>query len=178
MRLTSEYLCLIHIRHSFANYAGLFITMLLLLFGIVGEKGTVIYHYLNPLNLFNLDLETVSIMLIIILTLIGSFVVYRPFFQLICPFGFVSWLVERFSVFQIQIDEETCTKYGACIKTCLFNTAKDRIIRKKMLQNCFSCGRCLNVCPVDVIRYKAVSKKTDKIFHHEFIKSYSCSLSL
>ena len=35
--------------------AGIFSAMLLFLFGIVGgRKGTVIYHYLNPFNLFNL----------------------------------------------------------------------------------------------------------------------------
>jgi hypothetical protein len=39
----------------------LFLTMLFLLFGMVGgKKGFVIYHYINPFNLFNLDFETAS----------------------------------------------------------------------------------------------------------------------
>ena len=119
------------------------------------EKAAMLHLFL-----FGSGVTVVLTSLIIILSLIGSFVVYRPFCQLICPFGFVSWLVERFSIFQIQIDEKTCTKCEACIKACPLNTAKDRITGKKMLQDCFSCGRCLNVCPVDAIRYKAVSKNS------------------
>ena len=83
--------------------ASLFAVMLLFLFGIVGgRKGTVIYHYLNPFNLFNLDFETVSILLTVIFALLGSSVAYRPFCQFICPFGFISWIVERFSIVRVR----------------------------------------------------------------------------
>ncbi len=72
---------------AFANTirAGLFATVLLFLFGIIGgRKGTVIYHYINPFNLFNLDFETFSILLTVILASLGSFFLYRPFCQFIC----------------------------------------------------------------------------------------------
>jgi Pyruvate/2-oxoacid:ferredoxin oxidoreductase delta subunit len=140
--------------------AGLFAVVLLLLFGIIGgRKGLVIYHDLNPFNLFNLDFETFSILLTVILALLGSFIVYRPFCQFICPFGFVSWIAERFSIIRIRIDKEKCTKCGACIKACPLDAAKDRVNAKRLPADCFSCARCLNVCPVDAIRYTSVLKK-------------------
>ena len=139
--------------------ACLFIAMLLFLFGVFGgRKGTVIYHYVNPFNLFNLDFETFSILLTVISTLLGSFIIYRPFCQFICPFGFVSWIAERFSIFRVRIDQDECTQCGACIKACPLEASKGLVAGKKMPADCFSCARCLNVCPVDAIQYTSVFK--------------------
>jgi len=139
--------------------AGLFIAMLLFLFGVIGDrKGTVIYHYVNPFNLFNLDFESFSILLTVIIALLGSFIIYRPFCQFVCPFGFVSWIAERFSIFRVQIDHDQCTQCGACIKACPLEASKGRVARKKIPADCFSCARCLNVCPVDAIQYTSVFK--------------------
>ena len=140
--------------------AGLFAAMLLFLFGIIGgRKGTVIYHHLNPFNLFNLDFETFSILLTVILASLGSFIVYRPFCQLICPFGLVSWIAERFSIIRVRIDKDKCTECGVCIKACPLEAAKGRVYAKRLPADCFSCARCLNVCSVDAIQYSSVFKK-------------------
>jgi len=140
--------------------ACLFIAMLLFLFGIIGgRRGFVIYHYVNPFNLFNLDFETFSILLTVIIALLVSFTIYRPFCQFICPFGLISWIAERFSIFRVRIDKEKCTQCGACIKACPLEAAEGRVDRKRLPADCFSCARCLNVCPVDAIQYVSFLKK-------------------
>ncbi len=140
--------------------AGLFLFTLLFLFGIIGaSKGFVIYHYVNPFNLFNLDFESLSVLLTVIIALGGAFIIYRPFCQLICPFGFISWIAERFSIFRIRIDKDKCTECGACLKVCPLEAAKGRVAGNKLPADCFSCARCLNVCPVDAIQYKSVFRK-------------------
>ena len=142
----------------------LFIAMLLFLFGVIGgRRGFVIYHYINPFNLFNFDFETFSILLTVIIVLLVSFAVYRPFCQLVCPFGFISWIAERFSIFRVRIDKEKCTQCGACIKACPLEAAEGLVNGKKMPADCFSCARCLNVCPVDAIQYTASSKKVKQV---------------
>ncbi|MBW2608321.1 MAG: 4Fe-4S binding protein [Deltaproteobacteria bacterium] len=124
---------------------GLFFTVLLFLFGIIGDrKGTVIYHYVNPFNLFDLDFESLSILLTVIIALGGSFIIYRPFCQLICPFGFISWIAERFSISRIRIDKDKCTQCGACIKSCPLEAAKGIVAGNRLPADCFSCARCLN----------------------------------
>ena len=139
--------------------AGLFAAMLLFLFGIIGgRKGTVIYHNLNPFNLFDFDFETIGILLTVIFALLGAFIVYRPFCQFICPFGFISWIAERFSIIRVRIDKDKCTECGDCIKACPLEAAKGLVERKKLPADCYSCARCLNVCPVDAIQYKPVFK--------------------
>jgi len=138
----------------------LFVVMLLLLFGIVGgRKGLVIYHFINPFNLFNFDIETVTVGATILVALVVSFGFYRPFCQFVCPFGFLSWLLEPLSIFRVKIDHDRCTNCGACVSACPIDAAKDRVAGKAFPADCFSCARCLNVCPVDAIRYGLVGKK-------------------
>jgi len=132
----------------------IFALMLLFLFAIIGgRKGFVIYHYVNPFNLFNLDFESLSIWMTIIIVLLISFFAYRPFCQLICPFGFVSWIAERFSIFRVRVDKNLCTQCGACAKVCPTEAAKGIVAGKKLHADCFSCGRCLTSCPLDAIKY-------------------------
>ncbi len=138
----------------------LFLVTLVLLFGIVGgRKGFVIYHFMNPFNLFNLDIETVSVGATILVALVLSFGFYRPFCQFVCPFGLLSWFFERLSVFRVKIDHNRCTDCGACVRACPLDAAKDRVAGKTFPADCFSCARCLNICPEDAIRYGLVGKK-------------------
>ncbi len=140
---------------------GLFCVVLLFLFGIVGgRKGFVIYHYLNPFNLFNLDFDHWLILVTVVVSLTLAFLTYRPFCHLICPFGFVSWIAERISLTRVKIDHEKCTDCGLCIKACPTQAAKGRVLDKLFAADCFSCARCLNVCPQDAIRYGSVFSKT------------------
>jgi len=138
----------------------LFIVVLLVFFDIVGgRKGFVIYHYMNPFNLFNFDIETVWVGAIILASLVLSLGFYRPFCQFVCPFGLVSWLLERVSIFRVKIDRNRCTECGACVSVCPLDAAKDRVAGKTFPADCFSCARCLNVCPTDAIHYGLVGKR-------------------
>ncbi|MBU4446194.1 4Fe-4S binding protein [bacterium] len=142
----------------------IFIIMLLILFGLIGSRrGLVIYHYINPFNLFNFDLEENTILIAVVIFLIVSFGFYRSFCQFICPFGFISWIFERLSIFSVKIDHDLCTKCGACIRACPLDSAKAKVEKKKIQADCFSCTRCLNVCPTDAIKYTNAGKHTWKI---------------
>ena len=139
---------------------GLFCTALIFLFGIVGgRKGFVIYHFLNPFNLFNLDFDHWLILLAVVVFLTLAFFTYRPFCHFICPFGFVSWIAEQVSLTRVKIDHEKCTDCGLCIKACPTEAAKGKVLNKLFSADCFSCARCLNVCPQDAIKYGFVFSK-------------------
>jgi len=135
--------------------------MLLFLFGIVGRrKGFVIYHYLNPFNLFNLDFDNWLILVTVIVFLILAFFMYRPFCHLICPFGLISWVAEKVSLMRVKVDHDKCTDCGACIKACPSQAAEGIVSGRLFGADCFSCARCLNVCPHDAIRYGFVFSRT------------------
>ena len=133
----------------------LFVLMLLLLFGIVGgKKGFVVYHFVNPFNLFDLDFETVSILVTIVVALVLALGTYRPFCQFLCPFGLVSWLAERLSLMRVRVDRDLCTDCGACVRACPSGAAKGKVEGRLFAADCYSCARCLNVCPSDAIAYR------------------------
>jgi len=135
----------------------LFLLMLLLLFGIVGDrKGFVIYHFMNPFNLFNLDFEALPILITTVVALVLALAIYRPFCQFVCPFGLISWLAERFSLVRVRINRDLCTDCGACVRACPLDAAKSKVKGGLFGADCYSCARCLNVCPDDAIAYRCV----------------------
>ena len=141
---------------------GLFVLFLLMLFAIVGKtKGFVVYHFMNPFNVFNLKFETPTILATVVLALGLAFVTYRPFCQFICPFGFVSWLAERVSLVRVLVDHTKCNGCGACAKACPLPTAQNIVDGKRFAADCYSCARCLRVCPDDALRYGFVLSSTD-----------------
>jgi Pyruvate/2-oxoacid:ferredoxin oxidoreductase delta subunit len=143
---------------------GLFLLMLLMLFGIVGgKKGFVVYHFMNPFNLFDLRFETPTILLTVILALGLALVTYRPFCQFICPFGFVSWLAERLSLVRVRVNHDRCGGCGVCAVACPLQSAKHIVEGKRFGADCYSCARCLRVCPDGAIEYRSVwSPSTSK----------------
>ena len=133
---------------------GLVVLTLLFLFGVLGgKKGFVIYHYINPFNLFNLDFDHLSILVAVVVSLVLALAIYRPFCQFICPFGFISWIAERFSITRVRVDRQLCNKCGACDRVCPSGAAGDIVEGKLFAADCYSCARCLNVCPHDAIDY-------------------------
>jgi len=142
--------------------AGLFVVAMLLLFGVVGgRKGFVVYHSVNPFNLFNFDFDVWTIPATIVVALLLSFVMYRPFCQVICPFGFLAWFAERVSLARVRIDPAQCNHCDACVRACPSTAAKGLVKGQVFRADCYSCARCLNVCPEDAIRYGLAGSRKD-----------------
>lgn len=142
---------------SNAIRGGLFVLMLLMLFGLVGgTKGFVVYHFMNPFNLFDLRFETPTILLTVIVAVGLAVVTYRPFCQFVCPFGFVSWLAERFSLVRVRVNRDRCNGCGACAVACPLQSAGQLVGGKVFRADCYSCARCLRVCPEEAISYGSI----------------------
>lgn len=96
---------------------------------------------------------------LLIVTVIASIVVYRPFCRFICPLGAFYSLFNKLSYFGIQVDKLKCTGCDACIHKCKMDCVRvgDR--------ECINCGECIGVCPTNAISlgvkdvYKAAPSK-------------------
>jgi NAD-dependent dihydropyrimidine dehydrogenase PreA subunit len=137
-----------------------FVLFLVIIFGVTGSRW-VLFHGINPFNLFGFEFSQVSIGISVVASLLLALFIYRPFCQLVCPFGWYAWFLEKLSLTGVRIDKRVCIDCGACDRACPVEAAKDRLAGKKWPAECFSCTRCLRVCPVDAIDYGPRWRKKD-----------------
>ena len=76
--------------------------------------------------------------------------VFRPFCQYLCPLGAIYGLFNRFSLVQIQRDQERCVGCGACENACPVELSRREISRSP---ECIRCGKCADACPLECLRF-------------------------
>lgn len=81
---------------------------------------------------------------ILLLIIILSVKVYRPFCQYLCPLGAIYGWFNRFSLVQIHWEKERCVSCMACEKACPVALSVQEISRSS---ECIRCGRCVEACP-------------------------------
>ena len=86
--------------------------------------------------------------LILILTILLSIVIYRPFCKYICPLGAIYSLFNSVSLFRYTLDHQKCIHCGRCKAVCEMQC--DPVKNCNDLE-CIRCGKCKNACPVDAI---------------------------
>jgi len=128
----------------------------------LGGIGRPLYDFIDPFQLFDLKFVSWSVLLAVIVFLALALAVYRPFCQLICPFGWYSWFLERISLFGVRINRRRCTRCFGCAHACPLEAARGRLEQWAFQADCFSCARCLRVCPAAAIDYGPRWKKLDE----------------
>ncbi len=88
-------------------------------------------------------------LLILIITLLSSIVIYRPFCRYVCPLGAIYGFFNKISFYHIKIDTEKCTKCGACQKACKLDIP---VWKNPDSMDCIRCGDCKSVCPQKAIK--------------------------
>ena len=83
-------------------------------------------------------------LVILIITLLSSIIIYRPFCRYICPLGAVYGLFNKISFYRIKIDSEKCVGCSACQKACKLDIP---VWQNPDSMDCVRCGDCKSVCP-------------------------------
>ena len=86
--------------------------------------------------------------LILLLTILLSVIIYRPFCKYICPLGAIYSLFNFVSLFRYTLDHQKCIHCGRCKAVCEMQC--DPVKNCNDLE-CIRCGKCKNACPVDAI---------------------------
>ncbi len=93
---------------------------------------------------------------ILVATIFVSMIVYRPFCKYICPLGAIYSVFNPISVFRYRVDEQKCTRCGACAKTCHMGCDPTKNANDS---ECIRCGKCKTCCPAGAISSSFCKKK-------------------
>lgn len=86
--------------------------------------------------------------LLLVLTIVLSILIYRPFCKYICPLGAIYSVFNPISVFRYRVDQEKCTGCGVCAKVCKMQV---KPVKNANSLECIRCGLCKKSCPVHAI---------------------------
>lgn len=87
-------------------------------------------------------------MCLLLIVLISSTLIHRPFCRYLCPLGAIYGLFSRFSLYQMQLDKEKCIGCGKCEQSCPMQVKCTKDINTA---ECIRCGKCKAACPVHAI---------------------------
>ena len=86
---------------------------------------------------------------ILIITIILSILIYRPFCKYICPLGALYSIFNPVSLYKYRVDKDKCIKCGKCAKACQMIVDP---VENSNSPECIRCGRCRKACPTDAIQ--------------------------
>jgi len=82
--------------------------------------------------------------LVLLLVVLGSMASYRFFCKLLCPLGAIYGLLNRLSLYRLQVRQETCVSCGKCRNACPMGVDP---VRDPGSAECIRCGECVSACP-------------------------------
>lgn len=97
-------------------------------------------------------------MAILIAIVVLSVLLYRPFCKYLCPLGAIYGLLNKCSFYQMRVDKRSCTRCGACERSCKMGV---EILKNINSTECIRCGACRNACPHGAI-HSGFLKPEDK----------------
>lgn len=86
---------------------------------------------------------------LLLVAVVLSIWVYRPFCKYICPLGAVYSVFNPVSVFRYRVEKEKCVECGACVRACKMQVDP---VKNPNDPECIRCGACKKACPVKAIR--------------------------
>lgn len=100
-------------------------------------------------------------MAILVVLLVLSVVVYRPFCRYLCPLGAIYGLFNPVALYRFRIDAEKCTQCGACHHACKLDIS---VWETPNSAECIRCGDCRRACPhgaIDTVNPCRAKRKKD-----------------
>ena len=82
-------------------------------------------------------------------TLVGCVLVYRFFCKALCPLGAIYGVLNRVSLWRLEVDERKCVHCGKCARVCRMDVDP---VRTPDSPECIRCGACAEACPAHAIK--------------------------
>lgn len=151
--------------------------MLVLTVILTASSGVMILEKINPyhafLGMFKGSISLVGFIILILILLVSLFI-QRPWCRYICPYGAFLGLFNKFKVFRIVRNDNSCINCKKCNKNCPMGidiTSKEEVRDL----SCISCLECVkeNVCPKD----ETISYTSDDIEIENYKEQYNLDVT-
>lgn len=93
---------------------------------------------------------------ILIITLIGCLSVCRFFCKVMCPLGAIYGLLNKVSIYHMECNKKTCVSCGKCHNICPMDVDP---VKNPNSAECIRCGKCVASCPKESLALKFVCGK-------------------
>ena len=96
-------------------------------------------------------------MAILVITIVGCIFIYRFFCRILCPLGAIYGLLNKISIYHLDVDMHKCVNCGKCRQTCKMEVDP---VKAPDSAECIRCGECAGACPEGAIclGFKSKSK--------------------
>ena len=99
---------------------------------------------------------------VLIVLILLSLFIWRPFCKYLCPLGALYGCFNRFALYRGSVDASACTRCGKCAEVCRMGVDPLKNINSA---ECIRCGDCARNCPAKAIHlgFKAAKGKCSQI---------------
>jgi len=146
--------------HSILKYFRF--VMLALVIINTARAGILVFQNIDPYNaLFKFWTGEVAITAIVVLIviIIASLFVERPWCKYLCPYGALLGITNKFRIVKLRRNKSTCISCEKCDRSCPMNIEVSRQDVVKDFQ-CISCFQCTSEenCPIDDTVYMGIKE--------------------
>ena len=119
----------------------------------------------GPLMAFSSTLRSAAHLLftwkliILLIIIILSIFIYRPFCKYICPLGAFYSLFQRVSFLKLQYNKSKCILCGKCSRACKMGIDPTKTPNST---ECIRCGECVKSCETNALKFNIKKEKTDE----------------
>ena len=83
---------------------------------------------------------------------------WRPFCKYLCPLGAIYGLFNKFALYRMDLDKESCIHCGKCARACRMCVDPSQSPNSP---ECVRCGDCVKACPAKALKLGFRRKKTE-----------------
>ncbi len=140
------------------------VSVFVLLFIQLAVTRTNIYIHYDPFKVaFNLFSANITGYVLLVLLLISSVLIYRPFCRAVCPVGLVLGWISMLPKARKITQDLSCVDCVKCSTTCrtgaiLYEDKKSFVSEL----NCIACGDCLKSCKKEALSFNTMRLVSDK----------------
>ncbi|TCO78044.1 4Fe-4S binding protein [Marinisporobacter balticus] len=88
-------------------------------------------------------------MALLVISIILSIILFRPFCRFICPLGAIYALFNPISLYRLEVDQHKCTSCRLCSNKCKLDID---VYKNPNSLECIRCGECVSICPQHAIK--------------------------